>query len=286
MLQSAMLQPTESFQYPMSKKHIHSKIIAVASGKGGVGKTAVAVNLALSLAAKGGRVLLVDADFALGNVDLVAGVCSRYNIIQVLEGKKTLEDIIHIGPAGLEIICAASGQESPAQLSEYQTHMLFTQLGQLSQKFDSVVIDTAAGISPQVIDQCMFADQAIIVTTCQPSSITDAYATIKVLSRRGYDHRINLLVNMAAGIEQGKKIYHQVSSVARQFLQTNIYYAGTILTDQRILSAEKARKPFVLASRRTPAAASLSALARRICQQKPEQNKEHGLLKQVAGWFF
>jgi flagellar biosynthesis protein FlhG len=285
MLQSALLQPDEDFRYYMHQKQTNSKILAIASGKGGVGKTTVAVNLALSLAAKGNRTLLLDADFSLGNVDLLADVCSRYNITQVLDGQRSLQDIIHVGPLGLEIICAASGQEQPAQFTEYQTHLFFRQLTQLSQEFDSVVIDTAAGIAPQVIDLCLFADQAIVVTTCQPSSITDAYATIKVLNRRGYNRRINLLVNMASRTEQGKKIYHQVAGVARQFLQTDIHYAGTILSDQKIAAAERSRKPFVLAARRTPAAATLSALAERIEQKDSKQNNEHGLLKQVAGWF-
>ena len=193
--------------------------------------------------------------------------------------------MISEGSNGLDIICASSGLEQFANPTNDQRHLLIEQLNTLREHFDTIVIDTAAGISTSVTDLCLFADEVLIVATPQPASITDAYATAKVLNRQNYQGKINLLVNMASSIENGKKTYHKIAKVARQFMHMNIAYAGTIIDDYRITTSAKTRQPFVLSHPKAPASMCFAALAQRLAvkNKKPEPV---GILSKVADWFF
>ncbi|MHC4521710.1 MAG: AAA family ATPase, partial [Planctomycetota bacterium] len=173
------------------------RVLAVTSGKGGVGKTNVVTNLALCLAAAKKRVLLLDADISLGNLDLVMNVRPRYNISHVLSGYKRLEDIIQSGPNGLRIICGASGLDRLAEISEHEQRRLIQHLSGLQNETDVILVDTAAGIASSVVSFCLAADQVLVVTTPEAPAMTDAYGMIKVLVRKGYTGPISVVVNMA-----------------------------------------------------------------------------------------
>jgi len=164
-----------------------ARVLAVTSGKGGVGKTNIAANLALCLAASRKRVLLLDADISLANLDLLMNLRSRYNISHVLSGQKRIEEIVLSGPAGLRIVCGASGLDQLADIGVHEQDQLLEHLSRLQQQTDAIVVDTAAGISNSVVSFCLAADQVLVVTTPEATAMADAYGMIKVLVRRAQE---------------------------------------------------------------------------------------------------
>ncbi len=263
-----------------------AKILAITSGKGGVGKTNISANLAICLAATGKRVLLFDADMSLANLDIVMGIDSRYNLSHLINGSRSIEDIIHQGPEGLEVICGGSGIEDMANLTAFQRQRILSELNKLSRDTDAIVIDTAAGICKSVVNFCLLSDHVLVVTTPQPTAMTDAYAMIKVLVGNRYAGRISLIVNMADSPAQGRKIYQQVANVANRFLNTHIYNAGVLLKDDRLTEAVKQRKPVVLAYPKSKISSSLLALAAKLGNGSLAATNEDGFFKRVVDWFF
>jgi flagellar biosynthesis protein FlhG len=212
-----------------------ASVLAITSGKGGVGKTNIAANLSVSLAASNQRVILMDADLGLGNLDVLMNIQTRYNLTHVVSGKRTLEEITHVGPCGVEVICGGSGIESLANLGHFQRQRLLDEMQTLQNRADLIVIDTGAGIHTSVIAFCLAADQTLVVTTPEPTAITDAYAMIKVLASQKYTGRISLLVNMAQSLTEGKKVYRQIAEVSGRFLNTPVYEAGVLCKDDNLL---------------------------------------------------
>ena len=263
-----------------------AKVLAITSGKGGVGKTNIAANLAICLAASQKRVLLVDADWSLGNLDILMNLNNKYNIAHMLNGKKTLREIVHVGPQGVEIICGVSGLEDLANLTKFQRHRVLNELSELGNDTDTIIIDTAAGISKSVVGFCLAADQTLVVTTPEATAMTDAYAMIKVLVGNNYSGKISLIVNMAENIAEGKKIYQQISNVATRFLNTHIYDAGVLLKDDRLIAAMRQRKPVVLAYPKAKVTSSLVALAAKLSNSSAATADNDGFFKKVVDWFF
>ncbi len=239
-------------------------VLAVTSGKGGVGKTNIATNLALCMAASEKRVLLLDADISLGNLDLLLNIRSKYNISHVINGAKRVEDIIQLGPLGLQIICGASGLDQLADISESEQHRLLQHLSGLQHASDTIVIDTAAGISNSVVSFCLAADHVLVVTTPEVTAMTDAYGMIKVLVRKRFDGPISVVVNMAQSIAEGRSIYQRLADVAARFLRVDLYYAGVLLKDERLCAAVRSRQPVVLAYPKSQIASSFNTLAARL----------------------
>jgi flagellar biosynthesis protein FlhG len=263
-----------------------AKVWAITSGKGGVGKTNIAANLAICLAASQKKVLLIDADFSLGNLDVIMNFNSKYNISHMLNGQKSMEEIKHTGPCGLEIICGVSGLEELANISEFQRQRLLSELVKLQNSADTIIIDTAAGISKSVVGFCLAADNVLVVTTPEATSMTDAYATIKVLVGNKYSGKISLIVNMAETIEEGKKTYRQITNVVRQFLNVHIYNAGVLLRDEKLSAAVRQRKPVVLAYPKAGITSSLVALAAKLGNTSAATPGEDGFFRKFVDWFF
>ncbi|MHC4123120.1 MAG: MinD/ParA family protein [Planctomycetota bacterium] len=262
-----------------------ARILAITSGKGGVGKTNIAANLAICLAELRKKVLLFDADMSLGNLDIIMNINSRYNISHIIKGQKTIEEITQAGPANTEIICGASGLENIANINEFQRQRLLSELSKLQLKNDAIIIDTAAGISKPVIGFCLAADHTLVVTTPEATAITDAYAMIKVLTKNNYQGRISLIVNMAESTSQGQKTYRQIATVAKRFLNANIYNVGVILRDEQLVSAIRQRQPVVMAYPRARISLFLATLATRLSESSYTQPSE-GFLRKVVDWFF
>jgi flagellar biosynthesis protein FlhG len=259
-------------------------VLAVTSGKGGVGKTNIAANMALCLAAQNKRVLLLDADLSLGNLDLVMGIRSPYNISHVLSGHKRIEEIIQSGPQGLRIICGASGLDRLTNLSDGEQHLLVDHLCRLQSESDVIVIDTAAGIASSVISFCLAADHVLVVTTPEATAIADAYGMIKVLTRKHYQGPISVVVNMARTIDEGKQTYQRIAAVAQKFLQSHVYYAGTLLKDERLCAAVRSRKPVVLAYPKATISLSLAALAGRLVGKQRGDSAGRSFFRKVIRW--
>jgi len=256
--QAANLQQAPGGSRPVAR------VLAVTSGKGGVGKTNIATNLALCMAASEKRVLLLDADISLGNLDLLLNIRSKYNISHVINGSKRVEDIIQVGPQGLQIICGASGLDQLADISEAEQHRLLQHLSGLQHASDTIVIDTAAGISNSVVSFCLAADHVLVVTTPEVTAMTDAYGMIKVLVRKCFDGPISVVVNMAQSVAEGRQIYQRLADVAARFLKADLYYAGVLLKDERLCAAVRSRQPVVLAYPKSQIACSFNTLAARL----------------------
>lgn len=272
-------------QQMMDKYNGSAKVLAITSGKGGVGKTNISANLSICLAASQKRVLLFEADLALGNLDVVMNINNKYNISHMINGRKRIEDIIHIGPEGLEIICGASGLEDLANISQFQRQRLLNELSKISSNTDLIVIDTAGGISRSVVGFCLAADHVLVVTTPEATAMTDAYAMIKVLVGNNFTGRISLLVNMAKNVTEGKKTYQQIANVAMRFLNTHVYDAGVLRMDERLSSAVRARKPVVLAYPKAQITSSLVALAAKLSNCPTAQTNDYGFFRKVVDWF-
>jgi flagellar biosynthesis protein FlhG len=275
----------QHLQQMMTATAKRKSVIAVASGKGGVGKTNISANLAVCFAAAGKRTVLLDADFSLGNLDVVMGIESRYNVSHLIGGDRTVSDIISIGPGGVEVVCGASGIESLAELNDFHRQRLLGELERLADEADVVLVDCAAGIGRCVTGFCMAADHVLVVTTPEPTAMTDAYATIKVLVMRQFAGRISLVVNMAGSASEGKRVYRQMARVARQFLGAHIYEAGVLLRDERLCTAVRRQTPVVLAYPKATVTASLAAMASRLAKERVFEERESGFFRKVVSWF-
>jgi len=262
-----------------------ARVIAVTSGKGGVGKTNIAANLAICLAHLKERVLLLDADLSLGNVDLVMDIRNRYNISHVISGDKSMEDVIQCGPAGVRVICGGSGFDKLANISEDEQHRLLRHLSKLQQETDTIVVDTGAGISNSVVNFCLASDHVLVVATPEATAMTDAYGMIKVLVRKGYQGPISIVVNMADNLEEGKRAYARIAYAARRFLQKDLYFAAVLPKDELLCKAVRSRKPVILAYPRSRISSSLTLLASRLSEMHCANKTSHeGFFRKVIGW--
>lgn len=237
------------------------RVIAVASGKGGVGKTNVSVNLAVALADSGKHVMLLDADLAMANVDVLLGLQPRANLAHVLEGELSLEEIIVEGPGGVQIVPASSGVSRLAQLSAAEHAGLIRAFSDLTQPLDVLVVDIAAGVADSVVTFTRAAHEVVVVVCDEPASITDAYALIKVLSREQGIQRFQILANMARSEEEGRVLYRKIATVCERFLDVTLNHLGTIPYDEYLRKAVQRQQAVVAAFPGSPAAKAFKKLA-------------------------
>ncbi|CAA0090649.1 Flagellum site-determining protein YlxH [Zhongshania aliphaticivorans] len=218
------------------------KVIAVSSGKGGVGKTNVSVNLACQLARRGNRVLLMDADLGLANVDIMLGLKPKWNLSHVLDGKCSIEDVLIPGPDGITIIPAASGIKKMAELASEQHAAIVRSLSALSGDYDVMIVDTAAGISDSVITFSRASQYVLVVVTDELTSMADAYALIKVMNRDAGIKRFKVLRNMVNSHDQARDGFERLNEVAQRFLDVTLEYAGFIPRDPYLIKADTRQK--------------------------------------------
>ena len=206
-----------------------ARTITVTSGKGGVGKTSLVANLAICLAQAGQRVIILDADLGLANIDVVFGIRPKYNLMDVINGDMDIDNIMVSGPYGIQIIAGGSGVMELADLDNEKAERLFNQLRFLEDKTDFLLIDTGAGISKSVISFCQAADQVVVITTTEPTSLVDAFGIIKVLSNKRPDAYVSALVNKVDDLEEGNQIYNRLSKVAKEYLNDfEVHYLGCL----------------------------------------------------------
>ena len=238
------------------------QVIGVASGKGGVGKTNVSVNLSVALAQGGRQVMLMDADLGLANVDVLLGLQPRSNLSHVLNGEIGLEETLIEGPAGISIVPAASGVARMADLDPAQHVGIIRAFSEMRQPVDVLVVDTAAGLHDSVISFCRAVQEVLVVVCDEPASITDAYALIKVLSRDHGISRIRVLANMVRGAEEGRALFRKLTAVCDRFLDVTLDHAGSVPYDEYLRKAVQRQKAVTEAYPGSPSAKAFKELAR------------------------
>ena len=223
------------------------KVIAVTAGKGGVGKSNVSVNLAVALAQMNKSVMLLDADLGLANVDIMLGLHTKYNLSHVIQGICHLSDIILQGPSGIRVIPAASGTEFMTQLSPAEHAGIIDAFNELTDDLDYMIIDTAAGISETVLSFTRSSQELIVVVCDEPTSLTDAYALIKVMSKRYEWSHFRILANMVRNLKDGRELFNKLVRVSEQFLDVHLDYLGAIPFDEHVHKAVKKQRPVLIA---------------------------------------
>jgi len=240
------------------------RTLAVASGKGGVGKSTVVANLAVALGELGARVILFDGDLAQANLDLLLGVSSRWDLGHVLRGEKTLEQIVIDGPPNVRLVPAASGDVDLADLDDFRREGLYRELSRLAEDADLVLVDTASGTSRLTSQFARAATELVVVTTPEPTSYSDAYGLVKVLAAQGLDVTPCVLVNRTTSVEEAEEVAHDLASLTRRFLSLNVDSLGAIPDDPLVGQAIRRREPVVTAFPKSPSAIAFRILARRL----------------------
>jgi len=259
-------RPSSSADSPGESK---ARVIAVTSGKGGVGKTSIVANLGYAFTKMGKKVLILDADLGLGNLDVLLGLAPKYNLSHVITGEKTIEEILIEGPGQMKILPASSGIQELTQLTRDQKIQIFTQLDGLIDSVDILFIDTAAGISSNVMDFNASAQEIVVVVSPEPTAITDAYALMKVLSLKYSEKVCQLLVNMASHPEEGREVFRQLHLVTDRFLDITSEYLGCILYDPKVPKGVKNQKIVSELYPDTQASRCFQDMARKIAHMPP-----------------
>lgn len=242
------------------------RVIAITSGKGGVGKSNVTVNLAVTLAQGGERVMVMDADMGLANIDVLLGLSPSLNLSHVINGECSLEETIIEGPAGIKIVPASSGVAAMSDLTPAQNAGVIRSFSELTVPVDTMLIDTAAGLSDSVVSFTRAAREVIVVVCDEPASITDAYALVKVLNREYGVERFHVLANQAHGASQGRDLYDKLARVAQRFLDVTLDYLGCIPYDENLKKAVQKQRSVVEAYPRSPSTMAFRQIAKKARQ--------------------
>jgi flagellar biosynthesis protein FlhG len=252
------------------------RVISVTSGKGGVGKTNVVANLAFAFTQLGGKVLVLDADLGLANIDVLLGLAPHYTIEHLFNQKKSFSEILIKGPGGMWILPASSGVLDLVDLDESQKIFLLNELDHMAETIDILLIDTGAGISSNVLYFNMAAQESIVIATSEPTSLTDAYALIKVLSTQFSKKDFMILVNLVPNVHEAKGVFKKISAVADTFLGSlSIDYLGFIPFDEKLGLAVKQQRPVLEIYPKAPSSRSFTDLAKAILD-RPLRNKGNG----------
>lgn len=244
------------------------RCIAVTGGKGGIGKSNLAVNLSLELGALGNRVTLLDADFGLANADILCGIAPKFHLGHVFAGIKGLDEVVVNISDKVNLIPGGSGIEDLANLSSNAREYIFAELHLMEEKTDFMVIDTAAGISENVLGVLLSATEVVVVATPEPTCLVDAYATIKVILRHSPNKQISLVVNNFVGVAEAKQVYQQLNSAVYCFLNSQIEFLGMVPHDSKVSESVREQVPVVQYAPDCPASRAIRLVAKQLNQQK------------------
>jgi len=244
---------------------MHSvQVIAVTGGKGGVGKSNVSVNLAVSLADMGRKVVVLDADLGLANIDILLGITAKRNLSDVLNGECSLNDVMVTGPKGIRIVPATSGTQSMVNLGTLEQAGLINAFSEISNDIDVLIIDTAAGISETVVSFINAAQETLLVVCNEPTSITDAYAMIKLLNIEHGMYRFHVLANMVRSQQEGRELFQKLTKVTDRFLDVALQFGGAVPFDDYLRKSVQRQKAVVEAYPRSKASIAFKALANKV----------------------
>jgi len=240
------------------------RVIAIASGKGGVGKTNLSVNLGVSLCKLGRKVALLDADMGLANVDILLGLHPSYNLTHVLSGEKSLADIVVEGPHGLKVVPASSGVQHMAEIGTMEQAGIINAFSEFEHDIDILLVDTAAGIHGGVINFARACQEVLIVVCDEPTSLTDAYALIKLLNRDHGLNRFHIITNMVESLQHGKTLYSKLCKVTDQYLDVALYFTGAVPFDKSLRKSVQKQQAVVELMPNSPSSQAIKSLAKTI----------------------
>ncbi|HIC22002.1 MAG TPA: MinD/ParA family protein [Planctomycetes bacterium] len=256
-----------------------ARVLAITSGKGGVGKTNISIGLAITAATAGLKTVLIDGDLGLANIDVLLDIHPRKNLGHLVSGGASLRDVLVRAPGGFQVLPGASGLSRVADMGHMQQQVLFEVLGRLMEENDLILIDTGAGISRSVVDLCTSAGEVLVVTTPEPPAIVDAYAMLKVFSRATRAPKCWLVVNQAQSRGEAQQVMGRMRGLARQFLSMEIERGGAILHDPRVPASVRRRQHFSLAYPSSPAAQGVRDLCESLGLSREKGN--HGFLQRL-----
>lgn len=257
-----------------------ARVITVTSGKGGVGKSSISVNLAIEMAKAGKRVIIMDVDFGLANIEVMLGIRPEYNLADLMFRGKGLKEVITKGPENIGFISGGSGIQELTALGREQIMNLAQRLAELDELADVIIIDTGAGITDAVLEFIMASSEVLLVVTPEPTSITDAYALLKTLNRKeefSAEHtKIKMIANRVTAEHKGRELYHKLNTVATQFLSFELEYLGEVPYDQQASVAIIRQKPVVISFPDSGAGRAIKALASKLdgTYRVPEKEKK------------
>ncbi len=256
-----------------AKREVLPEILTVTSGKGGVGKTNISVNLGILLSQRRQRVLLMDADLHLGKLDVVIGATPRYTLAELVDGSQTLEQIIMHHPSGIDILPATSGDLNLLEADGQMLRVLAESFASIQARYDYLIVDTGAGVSPTVLTMALGADKVILIVTPEPASISDVYAMIKVIRSKSPELPLILLPNRLKSLEDGLELHKKLNLITQKFLKTNLSYGGSIVEDPAIGQAIIRQRPYVIEYPRSQATHNLQLVCHRLLKLPPRQIK-------------
>lgn len=268
----------------------NARVIAVTSGKGGVGKTTLSVNIALEMAKRGKKVVIFDADFGLANVEVMLGIRPQFNLLDLIHNQKTMSEIITNGPEGIGFISGGSGVSELAALDNASIKLLISELVKLDLMYDVVIIDTGAGITDSVMEFVMMSPEVLLVVTPEPTSITDSYSLLKVLRRKNSFNpiykTIHVVANRVDNEAEGAEIYSKIDTVSSKFLNTKLQFLGSILQDKNASMAVIEQKPLVQAYPNTTATKGIHQLVAKLMDESlDEYKKKEGIARVFIDFF-
>lgn len=241
--------------------------IAITSGKGGVGKTQISANLATAFAARGKRVVVLDADLGLASLDLALGVAPGDDLLSVVRGERTMQDIIVRSDSGVDLVPACPGRFEMANMGKAERDRILSALRELAAGYDVVIIDTGAGIGTNAVEFAALADEVVLVATPDPTSLRDAYAMAKVLHRRHAVPTVQLVANQVGGEQEGEAVYERLQGIVSRFLQLDLGYLGCVPRDEMVARANASGAPFVVSAPRSFAARAVERIVNRLTRE-------------------
>ena len=263
-------------QQNMQQQHL-ARVITVTSGKGGVGKSNMSVNMAIQLSRLGKKVIILDADFGLANVEVMLGTRPKYNMADMIFGGKDIRDVICKGPENIGFISGGSGIKELSNLSKDQISGIINMMCGLDSLAGIIIIDTGAGISDAVIDMVLASSEVLLVTTPEPTSITDAYALLKTINKtpgfNAENTRIRMIGNRTLNMSDGYDLYNKLNSVVERFLNMKMEYLGAVPFDVNLTKAVMRQQPVSIAYPNTPAVKSIKAMAKTLIDMEQSETK-------------
>ncbi len=270
-----------------AKSPTKARVIAVSSGKGGVGKTSIVSNLAITFARQGARVLAMDGDLGLANLDIALGLKPDLNLLDLFDETATIDEILTQGPEGVTLLPGCSGRYDLANLGERDRYKLFQAVDTLEDQFDLLLIDTGAGINSNAVGFASAAQTIVMVADPDPTSLADAYAFIKVMAMECGTKKVQLIANRVAGAREGEEVYDRLSTLSNRFLGVGVEYLGYVNNDAAIARATRERVPVVVGYPSSLASQRLQSIASKILALPIESSQSSGISlfwKRLVGW--